>query len=34
MDRLLGAADSALRTLFATPAGTPPCPVVPADAST
>ena len=31
MDRLLGAADSALRTLFAKPRATRPCPVVPAD---
>jgi ubiquinone biosynthesis monooxygenase Coq7 len=31
MDRLLGAADSALRTLFAKPHATRPCPVVPGD---
>ena len=31
MDRLLGAADSALRTLFARPHAARPCPVVPAD---
>lgn len=31
MDRLLGAADSALRTLFAPARATRPCPVVPAD---
>lgn len=31
MDRLLGAADSALRTLFATPHAARPCPVVAAD---
>src|SRR6476469_5822825 len=31
MDRLLGAADGALRTLFAPPRGARPCPVVPAD---
>ena len=31
MDRLFGAADSALRTLFAKPRATRPCPVVPAD---
>lgn len=31
MDRLLGAADSALRTLFAKPHAGRPCPVVPAD---
>jgi ubiquinone biosynthesis monooxygenase Coq7 len=31
MDRLLGAADSALRTLFAKPRAGRPCPVVPAD---
>jgi ubiquinone biosynthesis monooxygenase Coq7 len=31
MDALLGAADSALRTLFARPRATRPCPVVPAD---
>jgi len=33
MDRLLGAADSALRTLFARPASSRPCPVVAADAT-
>ena len=31
MDRLIGAADSALRTLFAKPRATRPCPVLPAD---
>lgn len=31
MDRFLGAVDQALRTLFATPRGTRPCPVVPAE---
>ncbi|WP_427913880.1 2-polyprenyl-3-methyl-6-methoxy-1,4-benzoquinone monooxygenase [Ramlibacter sp. MMS24-I3-19] len=31
MDRLLGAADGALRTLFAPPRGARPCPVIPAD---
>ena len=31
MDRLLGAADSALKTLFAKPRATRACPVVPAD---
>jgi ubiquinone biosynthesis monooxygenase Coq7 len=31
MDRLLGACDQALRTLFAKPRGTRPCPTVPAD---
>jgi ubiquinone biosynthesis monooxygenase Coq7 len=31
MDRLLGAADSALRTLFARPRAGRPCPVVPGD---
>jgi 3-demethoxyubiquinol 3-hydroxylase len=31
MDRLLGALDGALRTLFSTPNATRPCPVVPAD---
>ena len=31
MDRLFGAADSALRTLFAKPRATRPCPIVPAD---
>jgi ubiquinone biosynthesis monooxygenase Coq7 len=33
MDRLIGALDQALRTLFATPRGTRPCPVVPAEAT-
>jgi len=33
MDRFLGAADSALRTLFARPQASRPCPVVPADAT-
>jgi len=33
MDRLLGVADSALRTLFATPHAGRACPVVPADAT-
>jgi ubiquinone biosynthesis monooxygenase Coq7 len=33
MDRLLGAADAALRTLFSTPRAARPCPTVPADAS-
>ena len=33
MDRFLGAADQALRTLFAKPRGTRPCPVVPAEAT-
>lgn len=33
MDRLLGACDQALRTLFAKPRGTRPCPVVPADST-
>lgn len=33
MDRLLGAVDGALRTLFATPRATRACPVVPADAT-
>jgi ubiquinone biosynthesis monooxygenase Coq7 len=33
MDRILGALDQALRTLFATPRGTRPCPVVPAEAT-
>lgn len=33
MDRLLGACDQALRTLFAKPRGTWPCPVVPADST-
>jgi ubiquinone biosynthesis monooxygenase Coq7 len=31
MDRILGAFDQALRTLFAQPRGTRPCPVVPAE---
>jgi ubiquinone biosynthesis monooxygenase Coq7 len=31
MDRLIGAADSALRTLFAKPQASRPCPVFPAD---
>ena len=31
IDRILGAADQALRTLFATPRSSRPCPVVPAD---
>jgi ubiquinone biosynthesis monooxygenase Coq7 len=31
MDRLLGALDGALRTLFSTPRATRPCPLVPAD---
>ena len=31
MDRFIGAADSALRTLFSKPRATRPCPVVPAD---
>jgi ubiquinone biosynthesis monooxygenase Coq7 len=31
MDRFLGAMDQALRTLFARPRGTRPCPVVPAE---
>src|SRR5215218_5306580 len=31
MDRLLGAADSALKTLFAKPRASRPCPLVPAD---
>jgi ubiquinone biosynthesis monooxygenase Coq7 len=31
MDRFLGALDQALRTLFATPRGTRPCPVVPSE---
>jgi ubiquinone biosynthesis monooxygenase Coq7 len=31
MDRVLGALDGALRTLFSTPRATRPCPVVPAD---
>ncbi|HEX7888093.1 MAG TPA: 2-polyprenyl-3-methyl-6-methoxy-1,4-benzoquinone monooxygenase [Ramlibacter sp.] len=33
MDRILGALDQALRTLFANPRGTRPCPVVPAEAT-
>lgn len=33
MDRLISAADSALRTLFATPRAARPCPTVPAEAS-
>jgi len=33
MDRLLGAADSALRTLFARPRASRPCPILPAEAS-
>ncbi|HZN47669.1 MAG TPA: 2-polyprenyl-3-methyl-6-methoxy-1,4-benzoquinone monooxygenase [Ramlibacter sp.] len=33
MDRFLGAADEALRTLFATPRATRPCPVVPAEST-
>jgi ubiquinone biosynthesis monooxygenase Coq7 len=33
MDRFLGAADQALRTLFATPRATRPCPVVPAEST-
>lgn len=33
MDRILGAFDQALRTLFAKPRGTRPCPVVPAEAT-
>ena len=33
IDRILGAADQALRTLFATPRSTRPCPVVPAEAT-
>ena len=33
MDRFLGAADSALRTLFAAPRAARPCPVWPADAT-
>lgn len=33
MDRFLGAMDQALRTLFARPRGTRPCPVVPAEAT-
>jgi ubiquinone biosynthesis monooxygenase Coq7 len=31
MDRLIGAVDGALRTLFSTPRASRPCPVVPAD---
>jgi ubiquinone biosynthesis monooxygenase Coq7 len=33
MDRFLGAADEALRTLFASPRATRPCPVVPAEST-
>ncbi|MCC2634192.1 MAG: coq7 [Ramlibacter sp.] len=33
MDRFLGALDQTLRTLFATPRGTRPCPVVPNEAT-
>lgn len=33
MDRVFGAFDQALRTLFATPRGTRPCPVVPAEST-
>jgi ubiquinone biosynthesis monooxygenase Coq7 len=33
MDRFLGACDQALRTLFAKPRGTRPCPIVPAEAT-
>jgi ubiquinone biosynthesis monooxygenase Coq7 len=33
MDRILGAFDQALRTLFATPRGTRACPVVPAEST-
>jgi ubiquinone biosynthesis monooxygenase Coq7 len=33
MDRFIGALDQALRTLFATPRGTRPCPVVPAEST-
>ena len=33
MDRFLGAFDQALRTLFAKPRGSRPCPMVPADAT-
>lgn len=33
MDRFIGACDQALRTLFARPRGTRPCPVVPAEAT-
>jgi ubiquinone biosynthesis monooxygenase Coq7 len=33
MDRILGTFDQALRTLFAKPRGTRPCPVVPAEAT-
>ena len=33
MDRFLGACDQALRTLFAKPRGTRPCPVVPAEST-
>jgi ubiquinone biosynthesis monooxygenase Coq7 len=33
MDRILGAFDQALRTLFAKPRGTRPCPIVPAEST-
>jgi 3-demethoxyubiquinol 3-hydroxylase len=33
MDRILGAADQALRTLFATPRSTRPCPVLPSEST-
>jgi 3-demethoxyubiquinol 3-hydroxylase len=33
LDRILGAADQALRTLFATPHSSRPCPVLPAEAT-
>jgi 3-demethoxyubiquinol 3-hydroxylase len=33
MDRILGAADQALRTLFATPRSSRPCPVLPAEST-
>src|SRR3954466_4855087 len=33
MDRFIGALDQALRTLFATPRGNRPCPVVPAEST-
>src|SRR3954464_1868873 len=33
MDRILGAFDQALRTLFAKPRGTPPCPIVRAEST-
>ncbi|MCD6078383.1 MAG: coq7 [Ramlibacter sp.] len=33
MDRFLGALDQALRTLFSTPRGTRPCPVVPSEST-